>query len=150
MNMEAFIDSVIRALDLPENVEVVIPPDWPVIETKPVLLRQIFLNLIINGVKFNTSPRKRIDLNWRLLEEGRYEFSVHDNGIGIDPAYQEQIFRVFERLHTREEFEGTGVGLAIVKKAVSKLGGSIRVESNPGKGSTFFVTLPGKTTMNLD
>jgi light-regulated signal transduction histidine kinase (bacteriophytochrome) len=72
----------------------------------------------------------------------RYEFLVHDNGIGIAPRYHEQIFRVFERLHTSKEYEGAGIGLAIVKKAASKLGGSVRVESKLGEGSTFFVTLP--------
>jgi len=142
VNMDTFIDSVIKALNLARDVEIVMSPDWPVLETKPVLLRQIFQNLIVNGVKFNTAPRKRIELGWRLLEGGQYEFSVRDNGIGIEPAHQEEIFRVFKRLHTKEEFEGTGVGLAIVKKAVGYLGGTIKIDSIPGKGSIFSLCIP--------
>jgi light-regulated signal transduction histidine kinase (bacteriophytochrome) len=69
---------------------------------------------------------------------------VRDNGIGMLPCYHEQIFGVCKRLHTSEEYEGTGVGLAIVKKATNKLGGSIRVESRAGKGTTFFIALPKK------
>jgi light-regulated signal transduction histidine kinase (bacteriophytochrome) len=114
----------------------------------------IFQNLVTNAVKFNTYPHKCVELGWQPAplpcSDGggaggggvqAYEFFVRDNGIGIDPRYHERIFRVFERLHTKEEYEGTGVGLAIVKKAASKLGGSVRVESKPGEGSTFFVTL---------
>jgi two-component system, chemotaxis family, sensor kinase Cph1 len=67
---------------------------------------------------------------------------VRDNGIGIDPRYQAQIFQVFQRLHTQQEYPGTGIGLAIVQKAVGKLQGTLRVESQVGAGSTFFVTLP--------
>jgi light-regulated signal transduction histidine kinase (bacteriophytochrome) len=69
---------------------------------------------------------------------------VRDNGIGIDPRHHDQIFRVFQRLHTRREYEGTGLGLAIVKKAVNKLRGSVRLESKSGEGSTFFICLPKK------
>jgi light-regulated signal transduction histidine kinase (bacteriophytochrome) len=67
---------------------------------------------------------------------------VRDNGIGIEPRYHDQIFGVFQRLHTREHYEGTGLGLAIVKKAVGKLHGSVRVESKPGEGSTFYIFVP--------
>ena len=153
VDVGAFLRKLLAILSLPADVEIVMADDWPTMEVEPVLLGQIFQNLIGNAVKFNTSPHKRVELGWRPatpdltgfpkpVRSQWYEFSVRDNGIGIDPRYHEQIFRVFERLHTKEEYEGTGVGLAIVKKAASKLGGSVRVESIPGEGSTFFVMVP--------
>ncbi len=155
VDVGAFLRELLAILSLPAEVEIVMADDWPTIVVEPVSLGQIFQNLIGNAVKFNTSPHKRVELGWQPAplpcSDGggaggggvqAYEFFVRDNGIGIDPHYHEQIFRVFERLHTSEEYEGTGIGLAIVKKAASKLGGSVRVESEPGEGSTFFVTLP--------
>ena len=137
-----FLKELINSLSLPADVKITVAEDWPTIEADPVLLRQIFQNLIENAIKFNDSAETCVELKWRQHVHGNYEFLVSDNGIGIEPRYHEQIFRVFERLHTGNEFKGTGIGLAIAKKAVSKLGGSIRVESKLGEGSTFFVTHP--------
>ncbi len=142
VDMGVFFREFLGTFDLPPDVEVVIADDWPTIEADQTLLRQIFGNLIVNAAKFNDSTHKRVELGWALAPKDRCDFFVRDNGIGIDPQYYEQIFRVFQRLHTREEYDGTGLGLAIVKKASSKLYGSVRIESKPGKGSTFFITLP--------
>jgi signal transduction histidine kinase len=115
---------------------------WPTIQTEAVLLRQIFQNLILNGIKFNQSSPKVIELGWLPAGEDKFDLVVRDNGIGIAERHQEQIFRVFQRLHTSQEYEGTGIGLAIVEKAAKKLGGLVRIESSSGQGSTFFITLP--------
>jgi signal transduction histidine kinase len=146
VDLGLFLRELIASLDLPAEVETVMGDDWPTLNVEPTLLRQIFQNLIDNAVKFNDSPRKRVELGWRPAEEG-YELFVRDNGIGIEPRYQAQIFRMFERLHIWEEYEGTGIGLAIVKKAAGKLGSSVRLESQPGQGSTFFVTLPKTSSL---
>ncbi len=140
--MGAFFQELIASLRLPPNVEIVMGNDWPTVDAEPILLRQVFQNIIGNAIKFNLSSHKRVEIGWLPHSDERCELFVRDNGIGIDPRYHEQIFGVFQRLHTRDEYEGTGVGLAIVKKALSKLHGSVRVESQVGEGSTFVVALP--------
>ncbi len=142
VDMVVFFRELLGTFDLPSDVEVVVADDLPTIEADQTLLRQIFRNLIVNAAKFNNSTNKRVKLGWAAAPGDRCEFFVRDNGIGIDSQYYEQIFRVFQRLHTRQEYDGTGLGLAIVKKASSKLYGSVRIESMLGKGSTFFITLP--------
>jgi PAS domain S-box-containing protein len=141
IELTEFLKDLVLTLDLPSDVKVYIPEDFPKIEADVTLLRQIFRNLITNAVKFNHSDEKRIEVGWSDRGD-TWDLFVRDNGIGIDPQYGEQIFRVFQRLHTRKEYEGTGLGLAIVKKATAKLHGTVRVESALSEGSTFFVTLP--------
>ena len=142
VHMGDFLGELIDSLQVLSGVNVVIGNDWPAIEVQQSLLYNIFYRLIDNAVKFNKSPQKLIEIGWRAPDEECYEFYVRDNGVGIKPRYNEKIFGLFERLHTFEECQGTGAGLAVVKKCIDKLGGSIRLESKPGEGSTFFVTLP--------
>jgi light-regulated signal transduction histidine kinase (bacteriophytochrome) len=105
-------------------------------------IRQVFVNLIGNAVKFNESGRPHVKIGVRSMEGGRATFYVQDNGIGIDPPYHERIFGIFQRLHCREDYEGTGAGLAVVKRVVDIFGGRIWVESELGAGATFLFTLP--------
>jgi signal transduction histidine kinase len=115
---------------------------WPDFSVDRTLLKQILQNLVANGVKFNERNPKRIEIGWQAAPGDTIDIFVRDNGIGIEPQYREQIFRIFQRLHTNRAYEGTGIGLAIVQKAVNKLGGKVRLESEPGKGSTFIIRLP--------
>lgn len=130
----------------PERVGLDLPDTWPAVKAPPGLVRIILNNLFSNAVKFNQSEKPHIEMGWLEHTPGRTEIYVRDNGIGIDPLYHARVFQVFKRLHTGKEYEGTGIGLAMVSKAVSHMGGSVRVESAPGQGSTFFVDLPLSTT----
>ena len=103
-------------------------------------LTQVFQNLIANAIKFRGAEPPRIHVGARR-ENGRWTFSVSDNGIGIDAKFFERIFVIFQRLHTREKYEGTGIGLAICKKIIERHGGRIWVQSEPGGGTTFLFTL---------
>lgn len=129
-------------LNFEKDVEIHQPAEWPTVLGHEHLLKQIFQNLLANGVKFNHSSPKVLTMNWRQEPHGMITFTVEDNGIGVSEPYQDKIFQVFERLHTNREYEGTGIGLAIVKNAVSRLGGEIRVKSELGKGSIFSFTVP--------
>ncbi len=105
---------------------------------------QVFQNLIGNALKFNRTDFVEVIVD-SYIENGDYVFMVKDNGIGIDEENIDRIFLVFQRLHTHQEYEGTGIGLSITKKIVERYGGKIWVESTLGKGSTFFFTLPKAT-----
>jgi PAS domain S-box-containing protein len=142
IDIGVFLQELITSLDLPQDVEVVTANGWPTIDTDPTFLMLIFQNLIENAIKFNRSPRRRVELGWVPAGEKCYELFVRDNGIGIEPHHHEQIFGVFHRLHARKEYEGSGMGLAICKRIIEHHGGKIWIESEPGKGSTFHFTIP--------
>jgi len=114
----------------------------PNLKVEEPLLRQLFSNLIENALKYYSKKRRlEIKISAREREED-WEFKISDNGIGIEEEFKEQIFVVFQRLHRREEYEGTGIGLAICKKIVDNFGGKIWVDSTPGEGSSFYFTMP--------
>jgi light-regulated signal transduction histidine kinase (bacteriophytochrome) len=103
-------------------------------------LSQVFQNLIGNAIKFRTEEPPKIHVGARA-DEHSWVFTVSDNGIGLDTQYAERIFMMFQRLHNKAEYPGTGIGLAIVKKIVERHGGRIWVESQPGKGALFGFTI---------
>ncbi len=119
----------------------------PPIKADLVQLTQLFQNLIANGLKFHGPDPPHIEVG-ATRRDAEWIFHVRDNGIGIDPKHFDRIFVIFQRLHTRREYAGTGIGLAICKKIVERHGGRIWVESTPGKGSTFLFTMPVLPTSN--
>jgi PAS domain S-box-containing protein len=117
--------------------------DLPSVVADPTQLRQLFQNLIANAVKFHGGRPPTVRVAAEACPSG-WRFSVQDNGIGIEPQYLERIFVLFQRLHTRADYPGTGIGLAICKKIVERHGGTIGVDSEPGTGTTFWFTLPAE------
>ena len=132
----ANLDTAIR-----ERNAVITRDTLPTLVVDPTQLSQLLQNLIGNALKFCKDRRPEIHIGAQP-EDGGWLFSVRDNGIGIEPQYLERIFIIFQRLHSRTEYAGTGIGLAICKRIVERHGGRIWVESKPGQGSTFYFTIP--------
>jgi light-regulated signal transduction histidine kinase (bacteriophytochrome) len=121
----------------------------PAVLADEMQLIQLFQNLVGNAIKYQRPGIPRVHISAVKNGEKKWIFSVKDNGLGIDSQYFEKIFGVFQRLHKREEFAGTGIGLAICKKIVERHGGSISVESQLGQGSTFRFPLSGNERKSL-
>jgi PAS domain S-box-containing protein len=115
----------------------------PMVVADETQLIQLFQNLVGNGIKYRTAAAPRVHISAVQNADERWTFAVNDNGLGIEAKYFERIFGMFQRLHKREEFDGTGIGLAICKKIVERHGGQISVESELGHGSTFRFSLAG-------
>ena len=141
INMNDILNQTLHNLGIRirESKAVVTSDPLPEVVADNSQMLQLFQNLIENGIKFcESNPRVHISF---ADDNDQFIFSVHDNGIGIEPQYFERIFQIFQRLHLKEEYGGTGIGLAICKRIVERHGGKIWVESGKSNGTTFKFTL---------
>ncbi|MBN1829740.1 MAG: PAS domain S-box protein [Deltaproteobacteria bacterium] len=142
---EEILATVMKSLDhiIRESGAVVTHDPLPTIMADPIQIGQLFQNLISNAIKFRSMDEPQIHISVKHDMDGaNWIFSLSDNGIGIDPAYHDRIFEIFQRLQRADRYSGTGIGLAICKKIIDRHCGKIWVESSPGKGATFFFTIP--------
>jgi PAS domain S-box-containing protein len=146
VDLSEIVGLVLEDLSVPvaeSGTEVIVHP-VPVVLADELKIKQVLQNIISNAIKFNTNEKPVVEVSAQRLTS-EVIVAVKDNGIGIDPKYREKVFEMFQRLHTREEYPGTGVGLAISRKIIERHGGRIWFESVPGEGSTFLFTLPLQT-----
>jgi signal transduction histidine kinase len=142
VDFNGLVSSVIDMLSPPANIRIIVEGKLPVIVCSKVRFEQVFQNLLSNAVKFMDKPNGEIRVGC-TAEDGYWKFHVKDNGPGIEKEHFEKIFRLFETLKPRDGSENTGFGLALVKKIVELYGGRVWVESEVGKGSTFYFTVKG-------
>ncbi len=144
VDLNDLIAEIIDGIAPPETITIAVEQSLPVVNCEPTRLMQVLQNLISNAVKYMDKPEGHIMVSC-VQKATCWQFSVNDNGPGIEERYYESIFRMFQTLSSRDQFESTGVGLAVVKRIVEMYGGEIWVESVVGQGSTFFFTLPKDT-----
>jgi signal transduction histidine kinase len=143
-----FILEIIDGLSPPSHISIVLDTAFPKIHFDKIRIRQVFSHLIGNAIKYIDKPQGEIHIG--CMQDGNYwKFFVKDNGPGIDEKYHDLVFHMFQTLHTRDEVESTGIGLTIVKKIIEMYGGKIWIESEPGKGSTFYFTIPIQGTATV-
>ncbi|MDW5564172.1 MAG: PAS domain S-box protein [Methanomassiliicoccus sp.] len=141
MNIEAeTVLHDLRSAIEEKEAEVIVNP-LPTIRADDTQMKQLLTNLISNAIKFHGHKPSRVEVS-AITYGNEFVFCVKDNGIGIDPRYADRLFKMFSRLHTKEEYPGTGIGLAICKKIVERHGGRIWFESESGKGTTFYFAIP--------
>ena len=151
LELNTIIDSVLD--DLAHRIEkneatVIVEKDLGIIEAEPLQMRQLFQNIIGNSLKYHHQERKpkiiikRLPFPDALNNQNYIRISIRDNGIGFEPKFQELIFDIFQRLHTRQEFQGTGIGLSICKKIVDRHRGTITAKGTPDQSAQFIITLP--------
>lgn len=141
VDLNIVLSEVIAGIDPPENIEITIENELPVLICERIQIIQLFQNLLSNAVKYMDKPRGQIIIDC-VEQDAFWEFSVTDNGSGIEKRHYERIFKLFQTLSPCDGVENTGIGLSIVKKIVELNGGSVFVKSEVGKGSTFVFTLP--------
>ena len=143
VDTRSLVQSVVDAINPPDQIHVVVAGNMPEVKADELRLGQVFQNLIENAVKHHGGPEGNVEVGCRETD-GFCEFSVRDDGPGIDPRYHQRIFQIFQTLHSRDEVESTGIGLSLVKKIVEDNGGTVWVDSKgvPGEGATFRFTWP--------
>jgi light-regulated signal transduction histidine kinase (bacteriophytochrome) len=143
VDMQDAVEAAIKSLaqTIQESSAIITYEGLPTVKADSSQMLRLFQNLIGNAIKFRSEQEPNIHIS-AVNTEGTWHFSVRDNGIGIEPQYFERIFVIFQRLHTRAEYPGTGIGLSLCKKIIERHGGQIRVESESGAGTTFHFTIP--------
>jgi two-component system, LuxR family, sensor kinase FixL len=141
VEVDALVREIIRNLPVPESFTITVANGLPTIRAEQPRIEQIFRNLLENAVKFMDKPNGEIAIGGEE-RDGFWHFAVADNGPGIEEAYQEKVWQLFQTLAARDDVEGAGIGLTLVKKIVEVAGGRVWLESEVGKGSTFYWTLP--------
>jgi two-component system, LuxR family, sensor kinase FixL len=144
LDLNELMPIILDTIAPPAHIQIAVEPDLPTVTCEKTRLTQVFQNLLSNAVKFMDKPQGKIHVG--CVEEGDFwKLSVADNGPGIEAKHFERIFRIFQTLAPKDDYESTGVGLTLVKKIVELYGGRVWIESEVGKGSTFFFTLPKQT-----
>jgi signal transduction histidine kinase len=145
-SLDNILDGVLSDLEIAiEKSNTIIKREsLPELDVDAAQFRQLFQNLVGNAIKFRRQDTRHIINIWSKLTPDSTKVRIHikDNGIGLDPKYTDRIFEVFQRLHARSQYEGTGIGLAICRKIVERHGGTIDVISQPGEGAEFIIELP--------
>lgn len=140
-NLNRIVKDAIEILSPPKNIHIKVENKLPTIWLEKTRIQQVFENLISNAIKYMDKPQGKVRIDC-IAEDGYWKFSVKDNGPGIEEKYYERIFKIFQTLNSRDEFESTGVGLTLVKKIIEMYNGKIWIKSEVGSGTTFFFTLP--------
>ena len=141
VKLNKVVTDLVDLLAAPKHIDVKVESTLPDMEGNESQLTHLFENLISNAIKFNDKAKGEIKIG-HSEDNGNYKFYVADNGPGIDDKYKEQVFKIFQTLHNKDEYESTGIGLSLVQKIINNYGGKIWIESEVGKGCIFWFTLP--------
>ena len=149
IDLNILIPEIIDSLNPPENIEIVLDKNLPEITVEKTRIQQVFLNLLSNAIKYIDKPKGLIKVGCEDKEE-RWEFFIQDNGPGIEKKYFEKVFKIFQTLQSRDKMESTGIGLTTVKKIIKLINGDIWLESEIGKSTTFFFSIPKKFNEEIE
>ena len=141
IDLNFMVKEIVDSLAVPEKFKIHVQDDLPKIHNERIAIEQVLTNYISNALKYNSNENPEVFVRYQLKGH-MHEFCVEDNGPGISPEFHEKVFQIFQTLQSRDSFESTGVGLAIVKKIVEDKGGHVWLDSDLGKGTRFYFSLP--------